>query len=59
MVTKLELLQGMAKKHGVNFELVAKIFEIERGHLNLGETEERIRMDEVIEAISKWTGANS
>lgn len=49
----------MAKKNDADFELVAKIFEIERGHLNLGEAEERIRLDEIIEALSRWADNSS
>ena len=42
----------MAKKHGVDYELVTKIFEVERGHLRLGKEEERIRIDELIQTVS-------
>ena len=59
MVTKLDLLKNMARKHAADFELVARVFEIERGHLNLGEAEEKIRLDEVIEALSKWADNDS
>lgn len=54
MPSKNELLKKYSNKHAVNFDLVMKVFELERGRLHPGENEEKYRQQEVTELIEKW-----
>ena len=52
--SKLDLLHEFAKRHNVKFDLVLKIFELERARLHPGEAEETLRREEIEEIITEW-----
>ena len=54
MVTKLDLLRDKAKTHNLDYDLVSRIFEVERGHLKLGKEEEKLRQEEIRTLVLNW-----
>lgn len=54
MPSKLDLLREFAKRHGMDFELVSQVFELERARLHPGEAEENLRREEIEEIITAW-----
>jgi len=56
MPSKLDILNKYGKKNDVNTGLLSKVFDIERARLHSGESEKRLRQDEILALLRKWVG---